>query len=117
VGGFGAALIMPAESATEIVLWLGLPPRAAVILYGIGLLPLFLVPLAYAFTFEEQTLSDADLERVLEVARERTRQMAADLVNADSGQTATPTGAATQPLAAAGDATGAAGNRLGTEQR
>lgn len=117
VGGFGAALLMPAESAAEVVLWLGLPPRAAVILYGIGLLPLFLVPLAYAFTFEDQTLSTGDLEQVLAVARERTRRLAADLVDADAGQTASPVGAATQPLAAAGDATGAAGNRPRTEQR
>lgn len=62
-GCFAAALSLPAETATT-ALWLGLPPRAAVLLYGIGLLPLFVLPVAYALTFEEQTLSEADLARV-----------------------------------------------------
>lgn len=66
--GFGAVLLMPAETATSS-LWLGLPPRAAVILYGIGVLPLFVLPIAYALTFESLTLSDADLERVRAMRR------------------------------------------------
>ena len=61
--GFGAALVMPSESAAS-PLWLGLPPRAAVVLYGIGVLPLFVLPIAYALTFESLTLTEADLERV-----------------------------------------------------
>jgi len=62
-GGFFAALAMPPDAAGD-ALWLGLPRRAAVILYGVGLLPLFVLPFAYAFTFDALTLSDADLERV-----------------------------------------------------
>lgn len=62
-GCFALALAMPAETAVTR-LWLGLPPRAAVLLYGIGLLPLFVLPFAYALTFEEQTLSEEDLARV-----------------------------------------------------
>jgi hypothetical protein len=61
--GFGAALVMAPESAAS-PLWLGLPRRAAVILYGIGVLPLFVLPIAYALTFESLTLTEADLERV-----------------------------------------------------
>ena len=61
--GFGTALLMPAESA-DSPLWFGLPPRAAVVLYGIGILPLFVLPLAYARTFESLTLSESDLERI-----------------------------------------------------
>lgn len=61
--GFGAALMMPPESAAS-PLWFGLPRRAAVILYGIGVLPLFVLPIAYALTFESLTLTEADLERV-----------------------------------------------------
>jgi len=61
--GFGAVLVMPDESATS-ALWFGLPPRAAVVLYGIGVLPLFVLPIAYALTFDSLTLSEADLERV-----------------------------------------------------
>jgi hypothetical protein len=61
--GFGAALVMPAETA-QSPLWFGLPPRAAVVMYGVGILPLFVLPIAYAMTFESLTLDDADLERV-----------------------------------------------------
>ena len=68
--GFSAALVLPAESATS-PLWFGLPPRAAVILYGVGVLPLFVLPIAYAVTFESLTLSDEDLERVRAVKRAR----------------------------------------------
>lgn len=61
---FGIALALPATNPVEPTLWFGLPPRAAVILYGIGILPLLVVPLAYALTFEEQTLRPEDLERI-----------------------------------------------------
>ena len=68
--GFGAVLVMPAETASS-PLWLGLPARAAVVLYGVGVLPLFVLPIAYALTFESLTLSEADLERVRAARRER----------------------------------------------
>src|SRR5215203_949719 len=61
--GFTAALVMPNESAAS-PLWFGLPQRAAVILYGVGVLPLFVLPIAYAATFESATLNEADLERI-----------------------------------------------------
>lgn len=63
-GGFGLVLALPGTDPANPDLWLGLPPRAAVVLYAIGLLPLFAVPVAYALTFEEMTLADADLERI-----------------------------------------------------
>jgi hypothetical protein len=62
--GFGVVLALPAADPLDPELWLGLPPRAAVVLYGVGLLPLLAVPLAYALTFDEMTLSDEDLARV-----------------------------------------------------
>lgn len=68
-GGFGAVLALPPADPADPALWLGLPPRAAVVMYGIGLLPLFVVPVAYALTFEERTLSRDDLERVRAAAR------------------------------------------------
>jgi hypothetical protein len=34
------------------------------VLYGVGLLPVLVLPLAYAFTFREMTLDAADLERI-----------------------------------------------------
>ena len=70
VAGFSTALLLPPPSAAS-PLWLGLPPGAAVILYGVGILPLFVLPLAYALTFDRQTLSAGDLERVRAAAAAR----------------------------------------------
>jgi hypothetical protein len=68
-GGFAFLLALPAVDASTPSLWLGLPPRASVLLYGIGLLPFFIVPVAYALTFDAETLSEADLERIRSAAR------------------------------------------------
>lgn len=62
--GFGLALALPASEGPAAALYGGLPLRAAIILYGIGLLPIVVLPVAYALTFEEQTLNAADVERV-----------------------------------------------------
>jgi hypothetical protein len=67
--GFGAALALPATESPLSRLWLGLPARAAIVIYGVGLLPIFVLPIAYALTFETQTLSADDVERVRELAR------------------------------------------------
>lgn len=69
VVGFGLALALPPADPADPTLWLGLPPRAAIVLYGIGLLPFFVVPVAYALTFDQGTLSEDDLRRVREAAR------------------------------------------------
>jgi hypothetical protein len=68
--GFGAALSLPATEGPLSRLWLGLPARAAIVIYGLGLLPIFVLPVAYALTFESQTLSAEDVERVRKLARE-----------------------------------------------
>lgn len=70
-GGFLLALLLPAET-TASPLWLGLPRRAAVILYGVGVLPLFILPVAYAVSFSTRTLSDDDLDRVRAARRPET---------------------------------------------
>jgi hypothetical protein len=62
--GFGAALALPATEGPLSTLWLGLPARAAIVIYGVGLLPIVVLPIAYALTFETQTLSAEDVERV-----------------------------------------------------
>lgn len=62
-GGFLLALQLPPDTV-DGQYWLGLPRRAAVILYGVGILPLFVLPVAYALTFEALTLSDEDIARV-----------------------------------------------------
>ena len=68
--GFCAALALPATESPLSNLWLGLPARAAIVIYGIGLLPIIVLPVAYALTFETQTLSAEDLEQVRELARQ-----------------------------------------------
>jgi hypothetical protein len=70
VVGFGAALALPATEGPLSTLWLGLPARAAIAIYGVGLLPIVVLPIAYALTFETQTLSAADVERVRALGRE-----------------------------------------------
>jgi len=67
--GFSLALGLPDETA-DSRLWLGLPLRAAIVIYGIGLLPIVVLPVAYALTFDTQTLSQSDIDRVRELARE-----------------------------------------------
>jgi hypothetical protein len=67
--GFCLALGLP-EEGPQSDLWLGLPHRAAIIIYGIGLLPIVVLPVAYALTFDTQTLNTADIERVRELARQ-----------------------------------------------
>lgn len=68
--GFGVALALPGTDPADPALWLGLPPRAAIVMYGIGLLPIVLVPLVYALTFERQTLTPEDWDRVRAAAAE-----------------------------------------------
>jgi hypothetical protein len=68
--GFCAALALPATESPLSKLWLGLPVRAAIVIYGIGLLPIIVLPVAYALTFETQTLNAEDVERVRKLGRE-----------------------------------------------
>lgn len=68
-GGFAIVLSMPPADPANPTLFLGLPVRVAIVLLGIGLLPLLVLPLSYALTFEDMTLNDADLQRVRDAAR------------------------------------------------
>jgi len=71
--GFGLALGLPANEGPDSNLWLGLPARAAIVVYGIGLMPVIVLPVAYALTFETQTLTAEDVEKVREIGkRQRT---------------------------------------------
>ena len=69
-GGLVALVLMPPADPGDPTLILGLPPRAALLMYGVGLLPTLVVPVAYALTFERLTLSEADLARVRAAAAE-----------------------------------------------
>jgi hypothetical protein len=66
-GGFCAALSRLGASTD---LWLGLPRGAAIILYIVGLLPMAVLPLAYALTFEATTMSDDELAELRRKLRE-----------------------------------------------
>lgn len=64
IGCLGAALVLPAETGAGARLLLGLPVRAALVIYGVGLLPVLVLPAVYARTFDQQTLDQADLDRI-----------------------------------------------------
>jgi hypothetical protein len=68
-GGLAAVFLLPADLGAAEPLLLGLPQRAAIVLYVIGLLPILVLPVAYALTFADHTLRPDDLERVLQAAR------------------------------------------------
>jgi hypothetical protein len=62
--GFCLALALPANESAGSSLLLGLPLRAAIVIYGVGLIPIVVLPVAYALTFETQTLNQEDLDKV-----------------------------------------------------
>ena len=62
--GFCLALALSPTESANARLFLGLPLRAAIIVYGTGILPTLILPVVYALTFETQTLSEADIEKV-----------------------------------------------------
>ena len=70
-GSFAAALLLPAHEGKDAVLVLGFPLRTAIVLYGVGIVPLLFLPAAYALSFDADTLTEADLERVRRATKER----------------------------------------------
>jgi len=74
VVGFCLALGLPANEGPASELYLGLPLRAAIVVYGIGLMPVVVLPVAYALTFGTQTLSAEDVERVKRVGQLRAEK-------------------------------------------
>jgi hypothetical protein len=63
-GAFLTALGLPAAEGAKGALLFGLPLRTAIVLYGVGVVPILILPLAYALTFESSTLSEGDLDRI-----------------------------------------------------
>jgi len=76
--GFCLALGLPANEGPGSMLWLGLPLRAAIVIYGVGLLPVVVLPVAYALTFGTQTLTAEDVERVRQVGKLRIAKAETD---------------------------------------
>lgn len=68
-GGLAVVFLLPGDLGAAEPLLFGLPRRAAIVLYVIGLLPTLVLPVAYALTFADQTLRPEDLERILATAR------------------------------------------------
>ena len=66
--GFGIVLSLPVEDPEAPRLLLGLPLRTAVLFYGVGLAPAFVVPWLYARLFDAHTLGDDDLRRLHEAS-------------------------------------------------
>lgn len=65
----GLVLALPAEADGASALVLGLPRRAALVLYGLGLLPALVLPLTYLRTFDHLTLRPDDLARIRALRR------------------------------------------------
>ena len=66
--GFCLSLALPDSEAAGSQLFLGLPLRAAILIYGVGLVPIVVLPVAYALTFETQTLNESDIQKVRAIA-------------------------------------------------
>ena len=60
--GFCVALGETSVDTTR--LFLGLPRGAAIMMYVVGFLPMAVLPIAYALTFEKTTLNEAELEEL-----------------------------------------------------
>jgi Na+/proline symporter len=71
---FGGALLLEPSEGPGSLLIFGLPLRAALVMIGVGVVPTLVLPVAYALTFDEQTLRPGDLDairRAAEMMRER----------------------------------------------
>ncbi len=87
-GGFGLALLLPANEGRDAVIVLGFPLRTAIVLYVVGLVPLLFLPALYAASFDADTLSDGDLERVRLASAEGTGAERADAERASAERAA-----------------------------
>lgn len=73
-GGLVAALRIGAPDGPGAPLAGGLPAAAAVLVYGVGLIPAVVVPLVYAWTFDRTTLRPEILDEVRRRGREYDRR-------------------------------------------
>jgi len=68
---FALALLLPANEGKDAVIVLGFPLRTAIVLYGVGIVPILFLPAMYAASFDADTLSDDDIARVRRAGQER----------------------------------------------
>ena len=74
--GFTAVLLLPAENPLDPQLLMGLPLRAAILIYGVGLAPALVLPWAYARIFEQHTLSEEELQTLRAAGRRVASEVA-----------------------------------------
>jgi len=67
--GFGAVLLLSPETVAGPY-WLGLPRRAAIVLLGVGVLPMLVLPFAYAHAHRPDTLAPEQLAQLRRRAAE-----------------------------------------------
>lgn len=63
-GTFWVVLALPANEGAAGILLLGVPRRTALILLGVGALPMLLLPIAYALAFDHDLLDDDEMQRL-----------------------------------------------------
>jgi hypothetical protein len=73
----GFVLALRQQEVSTDRLFLGLPSGAALVLYIVGLLPMAVLPIAYALTFDQTTLDEEALARLrAQLAEAKSRQEA-----------------------------------------
>jgi hypothetical protein len=80
-GCFCVALAMPANEGVGGTLLFGFPMRSTIVLLGVAIVPILVLPMAWALTFDSSMLSEADLQRLREAQRRMAdggQQTAAD---------------------------------------
>lgn len=75
--GFAVVLLLPAEDPLDPQLLMGLPLRAAILIYGVGLAPALFLPWAYARIFEQHTLSEEQLQALRAAGRRVASELTA----------------------------------------
>jgi hypothetical protein len=82
-GCFCVALAMPANEGVGGPLLFGFPLRSTIVLLGVAIVPLLVLPFAWAFTFDTAMLSEDDLQRLRDAQASMARANAAP--NGDAG--------------------------------
>jgi hypothetical protein len=74
---FAAGLLLAPAPGPGARLLFGLPLPAAIVVYGVGIVPLLVLPIVYARTFDESRLNaDGIRRRAAEIARENEARTA-----------------------------------------
>ena len=68
-GCFCVALAIPANEGAGGPLLFNFPLRSTIVLLGVAIVPILVMPFAWALTFDSSMLSEADLQRLREAQR------------------------------------------------